>query len=215
MSVRLNGVSVVKILLHASRHSYSIVSGALVGRKGVDNVIVVEDAFPLAHTNVLAPMFEVAMMQIEEYIGKGSQIVGYYCGNELLEDTKPNLITKRIADKIATETPHACLLMIGNRKLGTLSNEVVPFELYSKHGSEWKVSSSSSSSSSSISQQVEITDPTAMDKVAGYISSSTSKGAGNKHQQQQAPSVVDFDTHFDDVSKDWTNSHINKLVDTK
>lgn len=29
---------------------------------------------------------------------------------------------------------------------------------------------------------------------------------------KQASTVVDFDDHFDDVSKDWTNKHIASLV---
>lgn len=69
MSLTFENLAYVKLLLHVHKHPTNDVNGILLGRAGVggDKSTSVVDVVPLFHTVMLAPMFEVAMLQIDVY----------------------------------------------------------------------------------------------------------------------------------------------------
>jgi hypothetical protein len=78
------------------------VNGVLLGRVDDEGILQLVDAIPLFHIAVgLAPMLEMAFSQIDVYARKMSlEILGYYQANEHLEDSDPDAIARRIADKV-------------------------------------------------------------------------------------------------------------------
>lgn len=64
MTSRINSQSYWKIILHAAKYAHLQVFGVLLGTRAGDNVDI-SDAIPLFHgAFILAPMLEVAMMQV-------------------------------------------------------------------------------------------------------------------------------------------------------
>ncbi len=65
MEVQLtSSLAAAKILLHAFKHPFGAVNGILIGKIQSSQAVVV-DAIPLFHEHLyLAPMFEVAMLQV-------------------------------------------------------------------------------------------------------------------------------------------------------
>ena len=57
--------------------------------------IIVDDAVPLFHTHTLAPMLEVAAQLIAEN-SKEHAIVGYYFGNEHIDNKDPPILAERV-----------------------------------------------------------------------------------------------------------------------
>jgi ER membrane protein complex subunit 8/9 len=53
----------IKLILHAHKYPFAAVDGVLLGRVKESEVHIV-DAIPLFHSMTLAPMFEVAMLQV-------------------------------------------------------------------------------------------------------------------------------------------------------
>jgi len=138
------------------------------------------------------------MIQIEEYFHqKGSSIVGCYFANEMFDDKQLSTVTKRIADKLITDFTSACVLLIDNSKLGP-DPEALAVQTYTRVSGEWKILSSAAPSSSqkNVGNGVNFLDQDTLEKLRGYIS------------QQKQNSLVDFDNHFDDTTKDWLNTQI-------
>lgn len=69
MAAEFSDVAYAKLLMHVAKHPWCEVGGVLLARDTADAAapIVVVDAVPLFHTLMLAPTFEMAMMQIEAY----------------------------------------------------------------------------------------------------------------------------------------------------
>lgn len=60
----------IKSILHAHKYAFSPVCGILIGQaegEGEGNKVDILDAIPLFHTIPLAPLFEVAMLQVFIY----------------------------------------------------------------------------------------------------------------------------------------------------
>ena len=102
-----------KAFLHCKKYSYTTVNGIFVGRANDKNNIDVMDYIPLFHSHTLAPMLEVALLFIDEYLkgNKGLEIVGYFHANELLDDTElgANSIACRIGSKINQNSPNSAI----------------------------------------------------------------------------------------------------------
>eukprot|EP00026_Physarum_polycephalum_P019181 Phypoly_transcript_21064.p1 GENE.Phypoly_transcript_21064~~Phypoly_transcript_21064.p1 ORF type:complete len:196 (+),score=16.85 Phypoly_transcript_21064:61-648(+) len=189
VSYKISSVAYNKLILHAHKYAFSAVCGILVGSASGDNVEIL-DAIPLFHTPPLAPLFEVAMIQIEEYFHQqGLSIVGSYFANETFDDKQLSTVTKRIADKLVTDFTSACILLIDNTKLGP-NPEAVAVQTYTRVSGEWKNASPAQKNGA---PGVDFMHQDTLEKLHTYIS------------QQKQNNLVDFDNHFDDPSKDWLN----------
>ncbi|KAK7084583.1 ER membrane protein complex subunit 8 [Halocaridina rubra] len=197
--ITLECPAIAKMLLHAARYPQSAVSGIVLAqsRGGGDdslNTVQLVDAIPLFHLHLsLAPMLEIALTQIEQrFKSQGLIIAGYYQANEHIRDTVPDFVALKVAEKIAENNNDACLIMIDNKRL-CLSLQTAPI-IVSQLTSEGKWKSKDKSSIHVDPSYLEITSQLLQRKV--------------QHD------VCDFDNHLDDLTCDWTNLQINKLLDT-
>jgi len=184
-----------KMILHAAKYPHCAVNGVLLGN-GKDNAstgqksaIHIEDVFPLFHECLnISPMAEVALIQIEALANKlGLQIAGYYVACEQFYDKSiekaPGV---RIADKIAENYPNALFAIIDNVSIS--SKEVGPaLHVWQNADNRWNPTAF----------KLEQTDET-LDAVEALL------------QRGAMKDLHDFDNHLDDISKDWTNEHLNK-----
>jgi len=126
LSMSLTSSAYLKPLLHAAKYPSSPVFGLLIGikTKGARSWLIT-DSVPLFHTHVLAPMLELAFIQVEEYCRclslrehKKFRILGCYVANERVADLEMNTMTRRVATRINTVTGgRAVVLMIDNSKI--------------------------------------------------------------------------------------------------
>ncbi|XP_045106381.1 ER membrane protein complex subunit 8-like isoform X1 [Portunus trituberculatus] len=200
--ISLSCAALAKILLHAARYPQTAVSGVVLaparsgggGDTGAPSTVTLVDAVPLFHLNLsLAPMLEVALTQIEQwYKAEGLVIAGYYQANENIKDNLPDFVALKVAEKIAENNNDACLIMIDNSRLclDLLSAPVIVSQLTSE--GKWKSKDRSS---------VHV-EPGALDVVSQLL------------QRRVQHDVCDFDNHLDDLTCDWANPQINKLLTT-
>ncbi|EGG22220.1 UPF0172 protein [Cavenderia fasciculata] len=102
-----------KIHSHSFKYLESAVNGILLGTVQKDSSIIVNDIIPLFHNGTLLPMFEVAMIQIEEYC-KVNQIdmVGYYHITDNLSEKEVDPMAKKILEKLSNELHTFCFITI-------------------------------------------------------------------------------------------------------
>ncbi|CAH1417546.1 unnamed protein product [Lactuca virosa] len=126
----------------------------------------------------------------------GLSIVGYFHANERFDDLELGTVAKNIADHVHRYFPQAAVLLLDNKKLGSLRNKrdkTPAVQVYARD----------SSSSSRIWKQVEsdhmtTKEPSANIVLLDFISS------------EKWNDIVDFDDHLDDITKDWLNSQLFK-----
>lgn len=175
------------------------------GNEGL--VVQIEDAVPLFHQQLgLAPMLEIALTQVDEYLssqGKGWVILGYYHANERHEDDELGPIARRIAHHVEKHCPLACALLVDNQVLqkavagkGSTTPAVQLFTSDSLKG--WRQANSSSSSNSGGGPSLSLREATAGHLLLEYINE-------KRHQD-----LADFDDHLNDVSLDWLNAELFK-----
>lgn len=194
MKFNLSSRSYAKILLHTSKYPHKAVNGVLLGGETVeDGEVYVLDAVPLFHICLgLAPMLEVALARVDIYCKQsGLQIVGYYQANEHIYDNSPNAICYKIGEKICDQFNNAFILVVDNTKL-SIPCEEVACKCYVLQDNKWKQSDKDLS----------------LDGGEETLSLTTDLLDGKAYQ-----SLVDFDNHLDDITQDWLNKDINKLVD--
>ncbi|XP_071541165.1 ER membrane protein complex subunit 8 isoform X2 [Panulirus ornatus] len=190
--------TLAKMLLHAARYPQLAVSGVVLAQaRGGDNpsnTITLIDAVPLFHLQLsLAPMLEVALTQIEQrYKSEGLVIAGYYQANEHIRDNVPDFVALKIAEKIAENNSDACLIMVDNKRLclNLQSAPVIVSQLTSE--GKWK----------------------SKEKASVHIEAGTLEVISQLLQRKVQHDVNDFDNHLDDLTCDWSNPHINKLLTT-
>lgn len=122
----LTSSAYLKPLLHAAKYPSSPVFGLLIGvkTKGSRSWLIT-DSVPLFHTHILAPMLELAFIQVEEYcrcLGlrehRRFRILGCYVANERVGDVELNVMTRRVATRINTVSGgKAVVLLIDNTKI--------------------------------------------------------------------------------------------------
>lgn len=65
MKYIIESLAYEKIVLHALKYPSQSVTGVLLGKQNdAEKIHLITDAIPLFHGNVLAPMLEIAMMQV-------------------------------------------------------------------------------------------------------------------------------------------------------
>lgn len=182
-----------KVILHGCKYPHKAINGILIGEetKNGESVRVI-DAIPLFHQCLgLAPMLEIALTQIDTYCRNSNlQIVGYYQGNENVNDNSPDLIAYKIGEKINENFPNALLMMIDNHKMD-VECKVTALELHTCTDNRWNEGV----------PWYLIGDEASLALVSELIT-------GKTYQN-----LVDFDNHLDDITLDWLNIPINKLVE--
>ncbi|XP_045617252.1 ER membrane protein complex subunit 8-like isoform X2 [Procambarus clarkii] len=190
--------TLAKMLLHAARYPQSAVSGVVLaharGGDSTSNTVYLVDTVPLFHLQLsLAPMLEVALTQIEQrYKSEGLVIAGYYQANEHIRDNVPDFVALKIAEKIAENNNDACLIMIDNKRLclNLQSAPVIVSQLSSE--GKWK----------------------SKDKSSVHVEAGSLEVISQLLQRKVQHDINDFDNHLDDLTYDWSNPHINKLLTT-
>ncbi|XP_071958759.1 ER membrane protein complex subunit 8-like [Antedon mediterranea] len=194
LHVKVDVKAYVKLALHAAKYPHSAVNGVLLADKKKLNAknVYFADCVPLFHQCLgLAPMLEIALLRIDEYCNmNGLVIAGYYQANERVDDNKPNGVATRIADKVHTNCNGACLFMMDNSRLSMDCEEPV-FDLYTAVNNEWKKKARDS---------VELEGDSCLAVTSSLLRS------------KAYLSLQDFDCHLDDITQDWLNPEVNKMV---
>ncbi|XP_076177734.1 ER membrane protein complex subunit 8/9 [Ptiloglossa arizonensis] len=188
-----------KIILHAAKYPHCAINGLLLAKqknksdsKSVELRIV--DAIPLFHICLhVSPIAEIALIMVDQFaMRKDLIIAGYYLANENISDLSTDKPAHRIADKIAENHGNALLVVVDNKE--------IPFDMSSNPlrvsqfiDGKWKLK--------------DITDVICDRRVTHTDALYSLLKAG------QYRNLVDFDNHLDDISLDWQNHKINKIID--
>ncbi|KAK3752826.1 hypothetical protein QZH41_016353, partial [Actinostola sp. cb2023] len=121
----------------------------------------------------------------------GLQVVGYFQANEHLDNNSPDGIAYKIGEKITDHCSNGFILMIDNTKMSMNCDEVA-CKCYVVQDNKWKLSDKD----------------LCVDGGDDTLSLTSDLVEGKAYQ-----SLVDFDNHLDDISLDWLNRDINRLVD--
>lgn len=194
MKIQVSPQAYAKILLHTSKYPHKAVNGVLVGEENLkDGKIYALDAIPLFHIALgLAPMLEVALARVDIHCKEnGLQIVGYYQANEHINDNSPNAICYKIGEKICDHFNNGFMLMVDNTKLLVPCDEIA-CKCYVVQDNKWKQSDKD----------------LVLDGGEDSLGLTTELIEAKTYQ-----SLIDFDNHLDDITQDWLNKDINKLVE--
>mmetsp|Transcript_8881 Transcript_8881/g.20034 ORF Transcript_8881/g.20034 Transcript_8881/m.20034 type:complete len:213 (+) Transcript_8881:118-756(+) len=145
MAVEIGDVAYAKLMLHLVRHPHAPVCGFLVGRLGAfetgtkSRAAVVDDAVPLFHGNVLAPMLEVATQIVAAQLESGQAIVGFYHVNELAADRSVPIVAEQVASTIEENQggAGAVLLQVINEKLSDRRDHALQAWARAKSSGTW------------------------------------------------------------------------------
>lgn len=212
MAVSMSPVAYAKMVLHACKHVSAAVSGVLLGSLDNDEVNVV-DSVPLFHATLnLAPMLEIALLQLDEYCkSKGLAIVGYYQANEELNANSMDAVATSIGDKIRQKFPNAFVLVVDNTKMhpASIKKELACKAYFSdaKSANGWRLrenkslpATSGEGSDVAVGDAVKLSTPKTLQATANLV------------QAEQYLKLVDFDAHLDDVSLDYMNAALGDHI---
>ncbi|CED84720.1 Uncharacterized conserved protein encoded by sequence overlapping the COX4 gene [Phaffia rhodozyma] len=183
---QLAHLAYLKIVLHAAKYPSSLVNGVLLGSASGSEVNITDSVPLLHHWTSLSPSMEVGLEMAEYHASsKGLRIVGFYQGNERLQDGELSTVGVKVANSIKSRFPQAVVLMIDNEKLNGSENTLKA--LVSASNSTWSVTGS---------PEILI------------LQRPTSPSDAKKAVQEGAfKTFGDFDAHLEDVTVDWlTNS---------
>ncbi|XP_063995210.1 ER membrane protein complex subunit 8 [Diachasmimorpha longicaudata] len=186
-----------KIILHAAKYPHCAINGLLLAKEkkgeGKSSNLHVEDAIPLFHQCLhVSPMSEVALGLVDQFATQnGMVIAGYYLANELLNDLSTDKPAHRIADKIADNYGNAVMAVIDNRELSH-NMSTNPLRVSQFQDGKWKLHDKAD-----IVYEGGEAVPTALESLLREA----------RYQQ-----LIDFDNHLDNISLDWHNSELNKII---
>uniref|UniRef100_A0A8C5Q7N0 ER membrane protein complex subunit 8 n=1 Tax=Leptobrachium leishanense TaxID=445787 RepID=A0A8C5Q7N0_9ANUR len=196
-SFKLTTQAYCKMMLHGSKYPHCSVNGILVAEKqkrrdGHQPVLFV-DCIPLFHgTIALAPVLEVALTLIDTWCKENDYVIaGYYQANERLKDSCPNQVAERIASRIAEGFNDTALIMVDNSKF-SMDCIIPSINVYEHHDNRWKCRET---------HENVFEDWPEAQRISASLMDSRSY-----------ESLVDFDSHLDDLRNDWTNPDINKSI---
>jgi len=94
----------VKMMLHAVRHSRSVIHGILLGKFTPDGLLLtVIDALPVCHAAPTKPLLDMALRLADSYcesVDDNIGIVGWYTANEISGDDIPKQAALKIISSI-------------------------------------------------------------------------------------------------------------------
>ena len=188
-----------KIILHAAKYPHCAINGLLLAKQnnktdGKSGELRIEDAIPLFHICLhVSPMAEIALTMVDQYASsKGLILTGYYFANENINDLSTDKPAHKIADKIAENNGNALLVAVDNKEI-TLSMNSNPLRVSQYIDGKWKLK--------------DITD-VYYDKGVMYTDALYSLLKAEHYKN-----LIDFDNHLDDISLNWQNYKINKIID--
>ncbi|XP_071493744.1 ER membrane protein complex subunit 8-like [Diadema setosum] len=189
-----------KMILHAAKYPHCAVNGVLLADKEKlkdGRCLVFVDCIPFFHQSLaLAPMLEVALVQVDAYCqANGLKIAAYYQANELLKDTEPNSVAVRIADRLTDNFQDSCLFMIDNSKV-TTGCEKCALKLYALQDGKW-IHRGAQTSNLKLEN-----------------SESTLKFTSDLLRSKAYQDLVDFDNHLEDITREWQNLDLNAQMES-
>ncbi|XP_062860089.1 ER membrane protein complex subunit 9 [Trichomycterus rosablanca] len=195
--VELSCLACVKMLLHASVYPRCSVNGLLLasatkGDAG-DGAVCATDCVPLQHSYLpLAMAAQLALTQVDVWCSQTQQrIVGYYQANASASDSSPTPSALKLADKIQEQCSNAILLMIDGKKMRP-GYRVPPIVMYEHKDSRWTLKDK---------HTIMLRQWDETQSIVSELLSSTD------HEL-----LVDFDSHLDDITKEWTNQKLNAKI---
>lgn len=196
-----------KLMLHAAKYPSCQVTGLLTGRKGGDSTMIIENCFPLAHTDVLSPMLEVATNLVNTHIvdqsrkdssGATPAIIGLYTGNASANDKTVSHVCQTVGDTIKMiGHERACILQIDGATLGDPKS--IGLKLLLRTGEVGKGKSHKAKSPSGG------WDAARADKLRLQGAEGSVTRLNEYLAKRWEAKVVDFDDHFDNIEEDWLN----------
>lgn len=192
--VELSCRAYVKMYLHCCLFPRCSVNGLLLSSSGsTGGAVCVTDSVPLLHSHLpLAPITQLALTQVDVWCSQTQQrIVGYYQANACVSDSSPTPCALKIADKISEQCENAVLLMFDGSKMAP-DYRVPPIVMYERRDSKW----------------------TLKDKHMIMLRQweETRAIATQMLESGDQALLVDFDSHLDDITKDWTNQKLNSKI---
>lgn len=191
--VELSCQAYVKMYLHACLFPRCSVNGLLLSSSSTGGPLCVTDCVPLLHSHLsLAPITQLALTQVDVWCSQTQQrIVGYYQANACVSDSSPTPCALKIADKIAEQCDGAVLLMLDGSKMSP-DYRVPPIVMYERKDSRW----------------------TLKDKHMVMMRQweETRAVASQLLDSGDHVTLVDFDSHLDDITRDWTNQKLNHKI---
>ncbi|CAH0730031.1 unnamed protein product, partial [Brenthis ino] len=197
--VSLETSAYAKIMLHAAKYPHCAINGVLLAdsasiRSGAKNQdLDILDAVPLFHhSHYLSPMAEIALTQIECMAQADNRIIaGYYAACENFRDnTVEKCPGQKIAEKIAEHFPSAVFIVVDNKRvMRHLDTPAIKMHKYSE--GKWKPKDAT---------KVLFQTPYVLETVSHLLQRGVQKD------------LVDFDNYLDDLSQDFTNLGIEKLI---
>ncbi|XP_061876690.1 ER membrane protein complex subunit 9 [Entelurus aequoreus] len=191
--VELSCRAYVKMYLHACLFPRCSVNGLLLSSSPAGGDVCVTDCVPLLHSHLsLAPITQLALTQVDVWCSQTQQrIVGYYQANSCASDSSPTQGATKIADKIAEQFDGAVLLMLDGSKMSP-DFRVPPIVMYERKDSRW----------------------TLKDKHMIMLRQweETRAIASQMLESGDHALLVDFDSHLDDITRDWTNQRVNAKI---
>lgn len=190
-----------KVILHAAKYPAYPVNGLLIRSKAAGGgdlgVIHCEDAIPLTHvflSKYCTPTMEIALAQVEQQCKDSkSEVVGYYQANQNVEDTSPDFIATRIAEKLHDSNPNLIVVMVNNEQLDS-NLETIPFVVYRFNEGKLKIQD----------RPIRLVpdDQECLATVSALI------------QAKAYRQLIDFDNHMDNIKEDyWANSKIKESIE--
>lgn len=187
-----------KIILHAAKYPHCAINGLLLARQnnksdGKQSELWIEDAIPLFHICLhVTPMAEIALTLADQLAtSKGLVLAGYYLANEHINDLSTDRPAHRIADKIAENCSGALLVVIDNREL-TLNMSSSPLRISQYVDGKWKPKDRAN---------------------IFYEGVAPMNALYSLLKAEQYRNLVDFDNHLDNITYDWLNLKLNKVID--
>uniref|UniRef100_A0A3P9K1K3 ER membrane protein complex subunit 9 n=1 Tax=Oryzias latipes TaxID=8090 RepID=A0A3P9K1K3_ORYLA len=119
------------------------------------------------------------------------RIVGYYQANACASDSSPTQCALKISDKIAEQFDGAVLLMLDGSKMPP-DYRVPPIVMYERKDSRW------------ILKDKHMIMLRQWEETRAIASQMLEAG--------DHALLVDFDSHLDDITKDWTNQKLNAKI---
>ncbi|MBN3319194.1 EMC9 protein, partial [Atractosteus spatula] len=193
VEVELSCLSYVKMFLHACRYPHCAVNGLLLSSSPAEGAMCVSDCIPLLHSGLsLSAMTEVALNQVDVWCAQNQQrIVGYYQANASVSDNSPTPCAVKIADKIAEQCSSAVLVMVENSKVSA-EYGAPPIVVYEKRDARWTLKDKHQIMLRQWEQTRAVAEELRADRAQALL--------------------VDFDSHLDDLRRDWTNPELNARI---
>eukprot|EP01095_Lingulamoeba_sp_RSL-Kostka_P001156 TRINITY_DN1163_c0_g3_i1.p1 TRINITY_DN1163_c0_g3~~TRINITY_DN1163_c0_g3_i1.p1 ORF type:complete len:203 (+),score=39.61 TRINITY_DN1163_c0_g3_i1:247-855(+) len=193
--------SFLKMILHCYKYPHLQVIGILVGSINGE-VHIIEDVFPVTHGSFLLPSFELSLMMIEEHCkDRNLEILGCYCANELITQTKLNTVTKLIGNKINDNCNNDCIMLLNNTLI-TCEDALHSVDIYE----QIKDNNNNNNKNNNKNNQIEWTEIDAELTFEDTIKEELKERVDN----QEFLNLVDFDNHFDNpFDNNWLNLFLN------